>query len=292
MSADPINMERKLKNLGKRIATCIGLMAVALAGQTAYAQEDDLVAKMKTTKKLDVAVGSSPAWTTLDAAGKATGIMPDIVAAVLKKAGIDATLNPVAMPFDSIIPSLVSGKVDLAANTMFVTPARAKQVLFTDILLYNSEGLFVAKGNPLGIKSLADLCGRTGATYKGTVWTATLEKASKECPDGKAIDIRLYTSSDLVLQDIAAGRVNGGLVDQYAGLYALVKDPSLKFELSTGYVSANRAANGAAFPINPKYKSFAAVFNKAYFELLADGTIKGIFEHYGLTPAEAFLRRE
>jgi polar amino acid transport system substrate-binding protein len=294
MSANPINMENTLKNLGKRIATCIGLIAIgtALTGQAAYAQEDDLLAKLKATKKLDTAVGQSPAWSTLDASGQATGIMPDIVRAVLKKAGIDATLNPIAMPFDSIIPALVSGKADIAANTMFVTPARAKQVLFTDILLYNSEGLFVAKGNPLGIKSLADLCGHTAATYKGTVWTATLEKASKECSAGKSIEIRLYTSSDLVLQDIAAGRVNGGLVDQYAGLYALVKDPSLKFELATGYVSANRAANGAAFPLNPKYKSFATTFNKAYFELLADGTIKGIFEKYGLTPADAFLRRE
>jgi polar amino acid transport system substrate-binding protein len=196
------------------------------------------------------------------------------------------------MPFDSIIPSLVSGKADIAANTMFVTPARAKQVLFTDILLYNSEALFVAKGNPKNIKTLADLCGGTGATYKGTVWTPMLEKASKECPAGKSIDVRLYTTSDLALQDIVAGRIDGALVDQYAGLYALAKDPSLKFEIATGYVSPNRAANGAAFPINPKYKSFATTFNKTYFELLADGTIKGIFEKHGIKPAEAFLRRE
>lgn len=287
-------MEIPVRKIGKRIAACIGLLAVttALMGQPVQAQEDDLLAKLKATKKLDTAVGQSPAWSTLDAAGNATGIMPDITAAVLKKAGIDATLNPIVMPFDSIIPSLVSGKADIAANTMFVTPARAKQVLFTDILLYNSEGMFVAKGNPLGIKSVADLCGHTGATYKGTVWTAVLEKASKECPAGKSIEIRLYTSGDLVLQDVAAGRVNGGLVDQYAGLYALSKDPSLKFELATGYVPADRKANGAAFPINPKYKSFAAVFNKAYFELLADGTIKGIFEKYGIKPADVFLRRE
>jgi ABC-type amino acid transport substrate-binding protein len=283
-----------MKNLGKHIVTCIGLLAAGavLTSQAAYAQDDDLLAKVKATKKMDTAIGQSPAWSTIDASGQASGIMPDIMRAFLKKIGVDATLNPIVMPFDSIIPALVSGKADLAANTMFVTPARAKQVLFTDILLYNSEALFVAKGNPQGIQNLAGLCGRTGATYKGTVWTAILEKASKECPAGKSIDIRLYTTADLVLQDIVAGRVDGGLVDQYAGLYALAKDPSLKFELATGYVSPNRAANGAAFPINPKYKSFAATFNKAYFELLAAGTIKGIFEGYGLKPAEVFLRRE
>jgi len=282
-----------LKNLGKRIATCIGLIAAGalFAGQAAYAQED-LMAKVKSTKQIDAAVGQSPVWSSVDSSGKAVGIMPDIVRAFLKKEGVDATVNPIVMPFDSIIPALVAGKADIAANTMFVTPARAKQVLFTDILLYNSEGLFVAKGNPLGIQSLAGLCGHTGATYKGTVWTSTLDKASKECPAGKSIDIRLYTSSDLVMQDIAAGRVDGGLIDQYAGQYALSKDPSLKFELATGYVSANRAANGAAFPINPRYKAFAATFNKTYAGLLADGTIKGIFEAHGLKPSEAYLRPE
>ena len=286
-------LKKPVKNQVQRIATCLGLLAagVLFAGQAAHADED-LIAKIKATKKLDTAVGQSPAWSTADASGQASGVMPDIMRAFLKKEGLDATLNTVVMPFDSIIPALVSGKVDIAANTMFVTPARAKQVLFTDVLLYNSEALFVAKGNPKGIKGLADLCGGVGATYKGTVWTAILEKASKECAGGKTIDIRLYTTSDLVLQDIVAGRVDGGLVDQYAGLYALVKDPTLKFELATGYVAPNRAANGAAFPINPQYKSFAPVFNKAYFAMLADGTIKGIFEKHGLKPAEAFLRRE
>jgi len=282
-----------LRYFGKHIAVCVSLIAagVVLTSHGAYAQED-LLAKVKATKKMDAAVGQSPVWSSVDAAGRPAGIMPDIMRAFLKKEGIDATLTAVVMPFDSIIPALVSGKADFAANTMFVTPARAKQVLFTDILLYNSEGLFVAKGNPLGIQSLAGLCGHTGATYKGTVWTSTLEKASKECPAGKPIDIRLYTSSDLVMQDIIAGRVDGGLIDQYAGQYALSKDPGLKFELATGYVSANRAANGAAFPVNPKYKAFVATFNKAYKEMLADGTIKGIFESHGLKPSEAYLRPE
>jgi hypothetical protein len=54
---------------------------------------------------------------------------------------------------------------------------------------------------------------------------------------------------------------------------AMIAGALLKAGLATGYVSPNRAANGAAFPISPKYKSFAATFNKAYFELLADGTI-------------------
>lgn len=281
-----------MKTFGHRLASFIGLLAASAAVATPAMADDDLMAKIKATKRLEAIVGQSPAWSTVDAAGQADGIMPDIVRAFLKRAGIEATVHPIVMPFDSIIPALLSDKADLAANSMFITPARAKQILFTNVLFYNSEALFIAKGNPLGIKSLAGLCGHTGATYKGTVWVSILEKASKECPAGKSIDIRLYATSDLVLQDIIAGRVDGGLVDQYAGLYTLSKDPNLKFEIAPGYVSPNRAANGAAIPINPKYKSFATTFNKVYAELLADGTIKGLFEARGFKPAEVFLRPE
>jgi hypothetical protein len=91
-------MESTLKNLSRHIAACIGLIAAgALFAGQASAQDDDLIAKIKTTKKLDTAVGQSPAWSTADASGQASGIMPDIVRAFLKKQGIDATLNTIVM---------------------------------------------------------------------------------------------------------------------------------------------------------------------------------------------------
>jgi ABC-type amino acid transport substrate-binding protein len=283
-----------MKKLGRGMALLVGLISAsaALTGTAVAGADDDLIAKIKSTKRLDVSVGTSPFLTSVDASGQAHGIMPDILRAFLKRENIDATLNPVAMPFDSIIPALVAGKVDLAANTMFVTPARASKILFSGTMFYNSEALFVAKGNPLGIKSVADLCGHVGATYKGTVWVPLLEKASKECPNGKSIEIRLYVSGELVLQDILTGRVDGGLVDHWAGQYALSQDPSLKFEAAVGYVPVNRASNAIALPINPKYKDFIGTFNKTYAAMLADGTVKAIFEKHGLKPTEPYLAPE
>jgi len=277
-------------------------LATALAGallstgaafaQSASYEPDDLIGKIKATGEFVVTIGSSPAWTTLDADGKPSGIIPDILRAFLERQKIDATLKPVVLPFDSIIPALTSGKADVGANTMYVTPARQKQILFSDIMLYNSEGMFVAKGNPLKLGSLKDLCGHSAGTYKGTSYVAMLENASKECPDGTSINVQQYTSLDLVLGDVTASRLDAGLVDQSAGQYALAHNPTLAFELAEDYRTPNRAGNGGTLPIAPQYKDFAITFNATYAELLADGTIKKILEKYGLTPSDEYLRRE
>lgn len=268
------------------------VFAGAAFAQTQSYAPDDLMGKIKATGEMVITVGSSPIWTTLDAAGKPSGIIPDILQAFLDKEGIDAKLTPVAMPFDSIIPALTSGKADVGANTMYVTPARQEQILFSRIMLYNSEGLFVAKGNPLNLKSLADLCGHSGGTYKGTSYVALLEKASKECPDGTEIDIKQYATLDLVLGDVAAGRLDGGLVDRSAGQYALIRNPNLPFEISPDYVTPSRAANGGALPIAPQYKDFVTAFNATYTQLLEEGVIHDILVKYGLEPTDVYLKPE
>lgn len=275
-------------------ATLTGLLLSTCSAfaQSATYEPDDLIGKIKATKEFVITVGSSPAWTTLDANGKPSGIIPDILSAFLERQKIDAVLKPVVLPFDSIIPALTSGKADVGANTMYVTPARQKQILFSDILLYNSEGMFVAKGNPLKLGSMKDLCGHSAGTYKGTSYVALLDNASKECSDGTSINIQQYTSLDLVLGDVTAGRIDAGLVDQSAGQYALAHNPALAFELAEKYQTPNRAANGGALPIAPQYKDFVVTFNATYAEMLADGTVKAILEKYGLTPSDEYLRRE
>jgi len=278
------------KTPGVALAAFLALTGSVYA-ESEYAP-DDLIGKIKSTGEFVIVVGNSPVWTTVDASGSPSGVVPDILRAFLEREKIDAKLKPVVLPFDSIIPALTTGKADVAADTMYVTPARQKQILFSDIMIYNSEGMFVAKGNPLKLETMKDLCGHSAGTYKGTAYVDLLEQGSKACPDGKSIDIKLYGELELVLGDVASGRLDAGLVDQVVGQYALAKNPSLAFELAPGYVTPDRAANGGALPIAPQYKDFAVTFNKTFAELLADGTIEKIFDKYGLTPSDEYLRRE
>jgi len=57
-------------------------------------------------------------------------------------------------------PGLLAGRFDVIAAGMYVTPARARQVLFTDPHYQLGDTLLVARGNPKKLHSYADIAAR------------------------------------------------------------------------------------------------------------------------------------
>ena len=123
---------------------------------------------------------------------QAAGVLPDILREVLVRTGVKAELHVVAMPFNSLIPSIQSGRIQLIGDAMYIRPARQEVIDFTDVTFFNPEALDVAPGNPKGLHALADLCGRTAGSYQGTTYIDLLRQASAKCPAGRGIDIRQY----------------------------------------------------------------------------------------------------
>jgi polar amino acid transport system substrate-binding protein len=221
--------------------------------------------------------------------GQAEGIIPDIIREYLERKGIDAEIQSTPMPFDSLIPALTSGRIQVMGDAMYRTPERAEQVAFTDILFYNAEGLAVAEGNPLGIQDLADLCGHAGATYKGTVWVESLHQASAACPDGQQIEVKVYNTIYEAFQDIQTGRVQGVLADASIATLAIEQNPNLNMELSAGYAPANKQDSDNALAVAPQDRAFVRDFSAVFEEMKADGTVARIFENAGLSPAGTWL---
>jgi polar amino acid transport system substrate-binding protein len=89
----------------------------------------------------------------------------ELAQALAAQMGLKA--NVLNATFNTIIPSLQSGKFDLGASSFTDTKEREKTVTFvTD---YSAGTSFFAKStsNP-GVNTLADLCGKTVAVEKGT----------------------------------------------------------------------------------------------------------------------------
>ncbi|HLI13857.1 MAG TPA: ectoine/hydroxyectoine ABC transporter substrate-binding protein EhuB [Alphaproteobacteria bacterium] len=88
--------------------------------------------------------------------GKLTGESPEVVKAILNKLGIKQ-VDGVLTEFGSLIPGLEAGRFDIIAAGMFITPARCKQVQFSDPTYAIGQAFLVKKGNPKKIKDYTSI---------------------------------------------------------------------------------------------------------------------------------------
>ncbi|MDQ1084371.1 MULTISPECIES: ABC transporter substrate-binding protein [Microbacterium] len=128
--------------------------------------------------------------------GEWSGFDYDLGQALSAELGVPFTFE--VQDFTSIIPSLQSKKHDIIMFGMNDTAKREEVLDFTD---YFQAGLaiLVEKGNPEGITSLADLCGKSVAVAKGTTQAEFVASESTKCASGSITSIELPTENDAIL---------------------------------------------------------------------------------------------
>jgi polar amino acid transport system substrate-binding protein len=263
------------------------LLAVALtAALTTPAAAQGALAKAKAAKALVVGIsgGNAPiAW--MSPSNQPLGITLDLCGELLKREGVDK-LEVYTMPFGSLIPALTSGRIDLACDTFFPTEKRKQVVDFTDVVFYNSETLIVKKGNPKNVHKVADLDGKSGGSYEGTVWIDWLNEMNKR---GGKVDVKAYPTPTELIADVAAGRLDGGLVDAVLAAYAVKQNPNLGIELVADYQPREKVSNAVALAVRKDSADLREAFNKTFRAMKADGSLGKVFEKYGLVPPAFYL---
>jgi polar amino acid transport system substrate-binding protein len=91
-----------------------------------------------------------------DARGDLRGEAVDTLRAALQRAGLPEPVW-VHVEFPRLLHELRSGRIDVIAAGMFITPERAAQAEFTRPTTSVRMGLLVPGGNPLGLHALGDL---------------------------------------------------------------------------------------------------------------------------------------
>ena len=117
--------------------------------------------------KIDVAVDIPyPPMASYDENNREIGFDPELARLLGQKLGIEVSINKQA--FDSVIPSLQAGKNDIIMSGMNDTAERQATLSFID---YTHGGFAIAvkHGNPAGITTQRDLCGKTVSVQKATV---------------------------------------------------------------------------------------------------------------------------
>ncbi|WP_058961055.1 ABC transporter substrate-binding protein [Type-E symbiont of Plautia stali] len=204
--------------------------------------------------------------------GKIEGFMPDVAAEVAKREHLDIQYS--AIPFSTLIQSVIAGKIDMIVAGMTPTEERAKRITFSQPVTAFGAGLIVRDDNKKAYNSWQDLKGEVVGTMAGTDYTQSLMAS------GIAKEVKVYDSPADLTRDLSLGRVAAGLND-YPILKAQEKAGGLKgMHVVDGYKPEH--VSPMAFGVKKGNDALMAQINSALTSMKEDGTLQTIKTKWGM----------
>lgn len=229
-------------------------------------------------------VAAAMPWSGIDpASGKAIGIDVELHAEVLKHMGITKVTYE-SGAFNSLIPSMLSNRIDMVVTDLHVTPERAKTIAFSGPVWWYGPAIVVQAGNPKNVKSFDDLANVRVGVLLGTGPDEYLKKVGIE-----ATRFQSYAEEFAAIQQ---DKVD--VVVEYDLLAAEFKkaNPDAKVEAVGNFpIPDDLLKNGygyARFGLRKEDCSFRAAFNQALAEARASGALSEVLRRNGLSDRNLF----
>jgi polar amino acid transport system substrate-binding protein len=255
-----------------RIASLLGLIvAVVLGGDDARAT--DTLARIRAEGRLrwgaDTSGGAPFVFSNPSDPSAVIGFEVDMVAAICKHMGVEPEL--VRIDWNSLVPSLEAGRIDVAINGLEVLPERAEVVAFTEPYYEYVQQLTVRAADKDSYPSLEALEGKPVAVLNGTAAVNVLEEhgwhASRILP---------YDDSLKPYLAVRQRRAEAALGESIIASYYAGSDPAF-FNVPTTfspghYAAAVRKADG----------SLLAEMNRVLAVMKENGELGEIFQRWGI----------
>lgn len=203
-----------------------------------------------------------------------TGVDYDLAEAVAEKLGVE--LQNTNAAFGTLIPQLQSRRLDMVFSFATVTDERKESVDFVE---YSQSGtaLMVLKGNPEGIKTIDDLCGKGAGVQSGAVQVPIVEAASAKCEAaGKPPIAMTQLGKDSEVQMLLRnGRIAADLLDAPVAVYSSAQGnefeviPNERYEVRKHGVMVLKGND-----------QLAEAIRAAIQATMDDGTYKAILDKY------------
>ena len=193
-----------------------------------------------------------------------TGYEIDVAEAVAKKMGLKHEWK--AVGFDALLTGLAQDRWDLVIASHGITPEREKAVTFT-VPHYCSGGIIVSL-NP-AIKTAKDLAGKVVAVQTGTSYLDHVKKV----PGVK--EVKNFPTDEAARSALGSKRVDAWVTDRFVAKEMLAKAPKAGFQTGDMLFIEQVAA-----AVSKGNTQLADAYNKAFKELVADGTIAAISNKY------------
>ena len=136
--------------------------------------------------------------------GEVEGIDVDIINEIAKDLGVTITMEP--MDFDALVPSLVSGKLDIAIAGMTITDERKQSVLFSDPYFNATQVVILPENSEIATQD--DLKGKRIGVQMGT--TGDLMVSEESFGAG---EVSRYNKGMDAALDLVNGRLDAVVID-------------------------------------------------------------------------------
>ena len=212
--------------------------------------------------------------------GELTGASVETAKAVFKELGIDHVEGHLA-DYDQLVPGLGAGKYDAITSGMAITPERCANAAFGEPDMKYGEGLIVKKGNPLNLKSYADIAANEDATISIMSGATEHEFVKSEGVD----EGQIQSAPDIpaTIAAVESGRADATTGTEMTLLMALESADSddLEFVEDFEQPDIEGVPSYGAVAFHPDNTELLEAYNEKLAELKADGTIADILEANG-----------
>lgn len=201
---------------------------------------------------------------SLDGKETIVGFDIDIAKEVAKDLGVELEIRD--MEFDSLVPALQAGAVDMVISGMNPTQERAEVVDFSDIYYKAKHGILIKKADVDTYKTKDDFKGKTVGVQKGTIQedlANTQMEGSVVKGLGKVPDLILELISgnaQAIVMEIPVAMANANANDK---LY-VIEEPGFELE---------NEEEGSAIAVPKNSPELIEAVNKTIARLVSEGKI-------------------
>jgi len=238
--------------------------------------------------------GAYPPWNLTNPDGTLGGFEPELAADLCKRMNVECTLG--AYDWDSLIPSLNSGKFDVIMDALSITPERKEAIDFSIPYAATPAAFAVVKGSPLenmdgtgteitmGVDAAAEkpdvdklkalFAGKSIGVQAATTFSTF---AHANFTDSDVRDYKTTAERDL---DLVAGRIDVGFDDATSFQAAFATTGNEDLEFTGPEINGPVWGDGMALGIRKSDSDLTAKFNEAIAAALADGTVQKLSEKW------------
>jgi polar amino acid transport system substrate-binding protein len=193
-----MNKEVKMKKIFQLMVI---LMFILVTAGAIFAQEGSKTYIVGTS-------ADYPPFEWIDSNGNYVGLDMDIMRAIATLEGYQVEFRDIG--FDSLIPALQSGKIDIIAAGMNSTSERAKIVDFTDVYWRADQPIMVKNDSDLNIVTALSQEHKVGA-QRGTTQADWIQNNLVD--KGVKVKLELYETNDSGVMDLVNGRIDAFICD-------------------------------------------------------------------------------